>query len=64
MQSSSEIKPHLFPFLQPGSEEELTLLYKDVSQTMLAIDNGNKKMEDLLEIAQKWWVWFSFFHCA
>ena len=57
LQATSEIKPHLFPFLQPGAEGKLTNLYAEVSKIMNGIHNGDTEVEELVTIAQNWWVW-------
>lgn len=54
--SYSELKPHLFSFLYPGAEVELSSLYKCVVSSMSAIHSGARKPCDLIQIAQLWWV--------
>ena len=56
IQTTAELKPHLFPFLQPGAEVKLTVLYNEVSKTMNGIHSGEVEVGQLVTIAENWWV--------
>lgn len=49
-----ELKSHLFSFLYPGTEGELTSLYECVKSSMFAIHSQTRKPNDLIQIAQLW----------
>ena len=59
LQTPSDLKPHLFPFLCTGAEGGVAVLYQRVVAAMTAIHSGSQEPTELLTIAHSWWVWFS-----
>ncbi len=55
-QNPTEPKPHLLPFMLPGSEDssEVAALYKRISQTMVGVHNDTHEVEELVRIAEEW----------
>lgn len=49
-----ELKSHIFSFVHPGNDGELSSLYKCVVSSMVAIHKHKRQPSDLIQIAQLW----------
>ena len=56
MAPDPEWKPHLLPFLRQKVGSELYVLYKQMTETMLAISDGSEESSELISLALNWLV--------